>query len=639
MEKIQLNGRSGGRKIKIGFDMKRSLIITLAVLFLFPSFSFGARRALLIGINDYKNLPSYSKDGISDLRGPANDVRIIKNVLTSSYGFSEGEIKTLINSEATGENIKKAFENWLVSGTSPGDLVIFFYSGHGAQIPDQNGDEADGKDEVLAPYDVVPEGGRNIIRDDELGTWLRKLSKREVVVFIDACHSGTMTRGIRDGGVSDLEPTPASKARFIPITYYEPQHLPRALPIQRDEPEDQIFMAASGEHEISLEIAFPDGFYGGFTHTLVEGLRERIGKTYEELYRYVKKEMKDRHRLGQTPQIEPSGGKKLAQVIFTTHAPSQETIVQAQPSPQKPTKPETPATTTKPPVLPKPPEPPPQIVKPETPAEIKGEKLLVAVEKFKGASPDAVKRLRQGLMRLSYIELVEENQFFDRIIRGEVAGGRYQGRILNRIGDIIRVPSTKSIDELLSVLAPRLESAYIVKQLTRIHHPNPPFRVSIESLYWDEREKKAEDEYRDFRIGDKVLFKVHVEKPGYIYILNADSEGNSHLLFPNQHHQNNYIEEGEKEIEIPDEVMRKDKFEFQFFPPAGEETVKVIATTEKLNIEALNIREFQEGFKIIPGDAKSEASPARNLARDLLKNISAGRFEWSEDTVVIRSHE
>jgi hypothetical protein len=43
---------------------------------------------------------------------------------------------------------------WLVEGASAGDALFFHYSGHGASVRDDDGDEADGKDECLCPVDL-----------------------------------------------------------------------------------------------------------------------------------------------------------------------------------------------------------------------------------------------------------------------------------------------------------------------------------------------------------------------------------------------------------------------------------------------------------------------------------------------------
>jgi hypothetical protein len=54
---------------------------------------------------------------------------------------------------------------WLVSDANKHDSLFFHYSGHGSQVRDSNGDEADGYDEVIFPLDYAQTG---TIIDDEL---------------------------------------------------------------------------------------------------------------------------------------------------------------------------------------------------------------------------------------------------------------------------------------------------------------------------------------------------------------------------------------------------------------------------------------------------------------------------------------
>ena len=153
-------------------------------------------RALLIGIDRYQN--------VSPLIGTVNDVHAMKAYLSSHLGFNERNVKTLLDGEATRENILRSIAEWLVDGTEQGDDVFLYYSGHGFQQRDDNADEADQLDETLVPVDVsvdkdgVPQG---MIRDDELAVLLRQLQGRRVQLVIDACHAGTSDRlAIRDSG-------------------------------------------------------------------------------------------------------------------------------------------------------------------------------------------------------------------------------------------------------------------------------------------------------------------------------------------------------------------------------------------------------------------------------------------------------
>jgi hypothetical protein len=159
-------------------------------------------RALIIGIDEYEN-PKFN------LKGSVNDARNVRQLLIDVLGFRPEQIRTLANKQATRANILNSIDEWLIRDTVPGSRVFFYMSSHGAQVPDLNGDEEDGLDETLVPYDSRLDvmNGRKVLRnqiiDDEIDALLKRISDRKATVVIDACHSGTGTRG---GEQSAFEP-------------------------------------------------------------------------------------------------------------------------------------------------------------------------------------------------------------------------------------------------------------------------------------------------------------------------------------------------------------------------------------------------------------------------------------------------
>ena len=147
------------------------------------------RKALLIGIDAYQN--------VSPLIGPVNDAEAMREFVTADLGFGDGDVRLLVDADATRANILRQFEEWLIDGTRPGDEVFFYFSGHGFQQPDTSGDESDRFDETLVPVDVVVRNDKTVvgmIADDEIAALLNRLSGRRVTVVVDACHSGTSDR-------------------------------------------------------------------------------------------------------------------------------------------------------------------------------------------------------------------------------------------------------------------------------------------------------------------------------------------------------------------------------------------------------------------------------------------------------------
>lgn len=74
------------------------------------------------------------------------------------------------------------------------DSFVFYYSGHGYHVKDENGDEADGEDEAL----VLSDGVENkLFIDDALFGYLNAI-KAKKMVMLDSCHSGTAFKAFGD---------------------------------------------------------------------------------------------------------------------------------------------------------------------------------------------------------------------------------------------------------------------------------------------------------------------------------------------------------------------------------------------------------------------------------------------------------
>lgn len=154
------------------------------------------RRALLVGINDYKY-----DDDISDLGGTANDVEAMRDVLTRRFGFAESDLVILRDKQATKSNIVQTFKEHLIGNAGPDTIAVFYYSGHGSQMYDTSGDEPDSYDETIVAHDSgrSADHPNNDISDDEFNALLTDLGKktRHTTVILDSCHSGS---GVRAAG-------------------------------------------------------------------------------------------------------------------------------------------------------------------------------------------------------------------------------------------------------------------------------------------------------------------------------------------------------------------------------------------------------------------------------------------------------
>lgn len=184
------------------------IIITL-ISVMNCSVAMAKKEALLIGISEYN-----SKDII--FTSAKNDLDILSSEL-SQRGWN---ITTLYNDQANKDSILLLIKQYCET-LSKGDQFILYFSGHGAQLIDCNGDEADGLDECLVLYN----GNMNLQKDslavekifvddgywvdDEINIVLNRIRERvgsngSVGLLVDACFSGTVHKGVVGGKIRQL---------------------------------------------------------------------------------------------------------------------------------------------------------------------------------------------------------------------------------------------------------------------------------------------------------------------------------------------------------------------------------------------------------------------------------------------------
>lgn len=182
--------------------VKLFILVSLTLFMGKQTMQAQTKRALLVGISDYGNV-NEDPNRWSNISG-ANDVKLLKP-LFSQQGF---KITTLVDADATYSTIIKSLDR-LTKICKKGDLVYVHFSMHGQPIEDLNGDEADGWDEALIPVDAqmkfqkgVYEGKKHLL-DDTLEKYFNEIrskigTKGQLYVILDACHSGTASRGDND---------------------------------------------------------------------------------------------------------------------------------------------------------------------------------------------------------------------------------------------------------------------------------------------------------------------------------------------------------------------------------------------------------------------------------------------------------
>jgi Caspase domain len=177
--------------------MKRLIFILLSLFFSFSAFSQN-KHALLVGINDYYEIFGVKSE--ESLRGPVNDVRAIKDLLVRKFGFPLKNIDTIMNGAATRDNIIAGMLKKL-KDCKPGDVMVFYYSGHGVWLQNTNeffnrDKEKRGMNQAILTSDLYSfsDNYKCFLRDVTLKQYFNKFIDKNVVFtsLIDCCFGGKL---------------------------------------------------------------------------------------------------------------------------------------------------------------------------------------------------------------------------------------------------------------------------------------------------------------------------------------------------------------------------------------------------------------------------------------------------------------
>lgn len=139
----------------------------------------GRTVGVFVGISDYPTQ--------SDLEYCASDAARVQQAFVNAGIMAPADTVVLTDHRATRAAVTSAIDR-LTRQLGRGDMLVFFFSGHGNRVSDQDGDELDGLDETIALYDGA-------MSDDELAALLAQGPQRELVA-LDSCYSGGFQRDI-----------------------------------------------------------------------------------------------------------------------------------------------------------------------------------------------------------------------------------------------------------------------------------------------------------------------------------------------------------------------------------------------------------------------------------------------------------
>lgn len=273
--------------------------------------------ALLIAISRYKNFPATGGEpGRSQLVAPvANDLPRMQRSL-ERWGFTAGDdMRVLTDAGASKAGIEAGFR-WLAErATDTSDVVVVYYSGHGSWAPDEDGDErrldpGDRSDEALVPWDARDiHDPHQLVIDDQLRVWLGAIGTKNVTVIVDACFSGTITRGIGAGRARGPTGPPTGSAKRVALDEIIPGHT-------------LITAATAGQtaSEIPFSTSLGDRDFGVLTYFLTRAMDAADSVTrYEDLIGHVRTDLLGLS--GRIPQQDPQLEGDRGALVFRVRRP------------------------------------------------------------------------------------------------------------------------------------------------------------------------------------------------------------------------------------------------------------------------------------------------------------------------------
>ena len=295
-----------------------------------------SRRAILVGIDNYNpdagaqaqllrdpHPPAVKRPAVEgdatywrfdDLDGAVNDVHLMQAVL-QSIGFQDFVVLT--DRDATADAILQALQKNLVDDAQPGDVRLFYYSGHGNHVKNRASTEQQQEDQTL----VAADNWRNVpdIRDKEISRILFRAARKGVIVTLiaDSCHSGSLARGTWNSG-GKARTNSGTRAGKPGVTLHEPvaNDPPDIDPATRQpiDPErlGVLTLAAAQPNQEAREVQTEDGAHGAFTWALAQALRYAS----EPMDRVFARTMAALGSNGETQQPAMGGPSRFSKTIL-----------------------------------------------------------------------------------------------------------------------------------------------------------------------------------------------------------------------------------------------------------------------------------------------------------------------------------
>lgn len=253
---------------------------------------------LCVGIN-YTGTSNELPDCVKD----ANDVA----ECLLARGF---EVTTLLDGAATATAILGSLRA-MIAKAQYGDLAVFTYSGHGSWVPDQSGDEPDGRDEIICPADIM---SGNFISDDQLHEVFSDRHRGARIVFLsDSCHSGTVHKFAEiPKAISPAPQTPPPQQSPRRVRFLPPGNFMKALadrtapdaspprPLSTRKVSSAALLLAGCQ---DWQFSYSTGTNGAFTRAYLDALAAEEILSYQDWYRAIRARVPT-SEYPQTPSIQ-----------------------------------------------------------------------------------------------------------------------------------------------------------------------------------------------------------------------------------------------------------------------------------------------------------------------------------------------
>lgn len=268
--------------------------------------------ALLVGINEYLA-------PVSALKGCVNDVIAIKDYLEGRVEhYNQLHLRTLFNQEATYEAIVAGFRSHLCEAKS-GDVVLFYYAGHGSQeqTPQEFWTiEPDHLHETLVCYDSRISTGRDLA-DKELAKLIAEVAENhpQITIVLDCCHSGSGTREI---DVTVRQAPADSRVRSLDQFLFSPSEIEQlssttewAMPRG-----NHVLLSACRDRELAKEVRINGQSRGAFSYYLLDTLKQANGSlTIREVFKRTHALVTNKVT-AQSPQLEATVSEEFDRLFL-----------------------------------------------------------------------------------------------------------------------------------------------------------------------------------------------------------------------------------------------------------------------------------------------------------------------------------